>query len=417
MAARQAAESAVTTSFPARRAGCYPRRPMPVPIYLDNHATTRVDPRVCGAMAQWTDSLCGNPSSPHAAGSDARRALEQARADVAALAGAGAPGWVTFTPSATAANNLAIRGHLAAVPPARRAGRRVVVGEIEHKSVSEPARAAAAELGYEFAVAPVDEKGRLRLDALERLLQGAALASVQLANNEVGTVQDVRAAGLLAKAMGAVFHVDATQGAGKVEFDMRACMADLVSFAAHKMHGPKGAACLVADPSVPIRPLLLGGEQENKLWPGTQNVPAIVGFGEACRIAAEERVAEAARVGGLRNLLAELLAARLPGMRIVGPFVPGVTPDRRWPNRLPGNLSVMLPGKVHGRALVERLAGEVCISTGAACNCPKMRSAVLRSLGVRDEESDRVVRFGLGRFTTRDEVERAAALVASAAAA
>lgn len=389
------------------------------PIYMDNHATTRLDPRVCAVIQPWLTGACGNPSSPHAEGRDAKAAVEGARAEVAALVGARSPESVIFTPSATAANNVALRGYLAALaagPKATRGRgqrRRVVVGAIEHKSVLEPARAAAEEYGFEFAVAAVDTHGRVRPESLRELLPGAALLSLQLANNEIGTVQDVRAVGALAKAAGAAFHVDATQGAGKVEFEMDGCLADMVSLAAHKMHGPKGGAALVVAPGVELRPILYGGDQERGLWPGTHNVPAIVGLGEACRIGRAERDQDARRVGELRNLLAELLFERVSDFRVVGPFVPGAPPERRWPYRLPGNLSVRLPG-VRGRELVERLADRVCFSTGAACNCPRVTSEVLRRIGVRAEEAPEVVRFGLGRFTTRAEVAETAALVGAA---
>lgn len=388
---------------------------MPPPVYLDNHATTRLDPAVYRAMCPWLDGPCGNPSSPHAVGRAAREAVEAARASVASLIGARAPESVVFTPGATAANNVAILGFLGARAARRGRRGRVVVGAIEHKSVLEAARAGAQEFGFEYAVAPVDAQGRVRQDALRPLLEGAVLLSVQLANNEIGTIQDVAALASLAKAKGAAVHVDATQGAGKVAFDMGASLVDMVSLAAHKMHGPKGAGALAVAPGVELKPIMYGGSQELGLWPGTHNVPAIVGFGVACDIAAASREREAARVGALRNLLAESLLEHVDDFRVVGPFAPGAPPESRWPGRLPGNLSVLLPG-VSGRSLVERMGERVCMSTGSACNCPNVTSEVLHRIGVRPEDAKQVVRFGLGRFTTREEVLTAAAAVGAAAA-
>ena len=387
-----------------------------MPIFLDNHSTTRVDPRVRAAMAPFEDELCGNPSSPHQAGSRAARALAAARADVAGLVGAD-PAEVVFTASATEANNLALWGTLGALGrPARGAARRaVVVSAVEHKSVSEPARAAADHYGYDLAVAPVDAWGRVRLDDLRALARNAALVSVQLANNEVGTVQDLAPLAALAHAAGARFHVDATQGLGRVPFAMREAGADMVSFASHKIHGPKGAGALVVRGGLELLPLMQGGKQEGGLRPGTENVPALVGFGAACGLYRVEGAVEAARLAALRNALAEALAAALPEpFGVLGPFVGGVVPAARWPGRLPHNLSIRVPG-VKGKELVAALADQVCVSTGAACNCPMVRSTdVLRAMGVSDEEGEEVVRFGVGRFTTPEDVAEAARLVGAA---
>jgi cysteine desulfurase len=247
-------------------------------------------------------------------------------------------------------------------------------------------------------VAAVDIHGRVRPESLRELLPGAVLLSVQLANNEIGTVQDVRAFGALAKAAGAAFHIDATQGAGKVEFDMDACLADMVSLAAHKMHGPKGGAALIVAPGVELRPILYGGDQERGLWPGTHNVPAIVGLGEACRIGRAERDQDARRIGELRNLLAELLFERVNDLRVVGPSSPAPA-ERRWLYWLPEQPSVRLPG-VCGRELVERLADRVCFD-GAARNCPRSRPRCC-GIGVRAEEAGGGPL--LSRRTTRAEV-------------
>lgn len=386
---------------------------MAPPIYLDGHSTTRVDPRVREAMAPFEGDLCGNPSSPHRAGSRSAQALSTARAQVASLAGA-APAAVTFTASATEANNLAIWGFLGALGP--RPGGRVVVSAMEHKSVSEPARAAARAFGLEFVVVPVDAWGRVDEGALREAVRGAVLVCCQLANNEVGTVQDVARVASIAHAAGAVLHVDATQGIGRVPFAMRAVGADLVTFASHKMHGPKGAGALVTREGVPLRAIMQGGPQEHGLRPGTENVPALVGFGAACALYEREGARESARLAALRNELAKRLAHALPeGIGILGPYAPAEGPGGHWPSRLGHNLSVWIAG-VKGRALVEALADRVCCSTGAACNCRDGRSTdVLRAMGVPDARGEEVVRFGLGRFTTADEVARAAQLVADTA--
>lgn len=387
---------------------------MAPPIFLDGHSTTRVDPRVREAMAPFEGDLCGNPSSPHRAGSRSAQALATARAQAASLAGA-EPASVTFTASATEANNLAIWGFLGALGP--RPGGRVAVSAMEHKSVSEPARAAARAFGLEFVVVPVDAWGRVNEDALREAVQGAVLVCCQLANNEVGTVQDIGRVAALTHTAGAVLHVDATQGIGRVPFSMRSSGADLVTFASHKIHGPKGAGALVARAGVPLRAMMQGGQQEHGLRPGTENVPAIVGFGAACALYEREGTREAARLAALRNELAGRLAHAIPdGVGILGPYAPtAIGAGGHWPSRLGHNLSVWIAG-VRGRALVEALADRVCCSTGAACNCRDARSTdVLRAMGVSDARGEEVVRFGLGRFTTADEVARAAQIVADAA--
>jgi len=388
------------------------------PIYLDNHATTRVDPRVLDAMLPFLTEACGNPGSPHAYGEAAEVAAELARVRCAAVVD-GEPRGVIFTSGATEANNLAILG---TVPPRvdrRRTRSRLLVSAIEHKSVLQPAKAVADAHGVDLEVLPVDAWGHVDMATLARLLSDGRtiFVSIQLANNEVGTVQDIQSIGAACSRAGVPLHVDATQGVGRVPFSMRASGVSAVSLSGHKIYGPKGIGALVLARDVEVVPLQLGGGQEHGARAGTLNVPGIVGLGMACDIASRERPREAAHTAALRERFVARLDEQLPGCSVVGPFA--VENDGRyaWPRRLPNNLSLMVP-RVESKDLIAALKDRVCFSAGAACGCKLARSTdVLRALGLPDERGASVVRFGFGRFTTPDEVESAAREVARAAQA
>ncbi len=382
-------------------------------IYLDHHASTPVDPRVLEAMRPYLGAACGNPSSPHSDGLSANSACDRARSEVARLLG-GRPDEIIFTSGATESNNLAILGTLA-----RRAGRssRIVTSAVEHPSVREPARALSSWSGLTVVTLPVDRGGIVRLADAERAIgQGADLVTVQLANNEIGSIQPIEELGRMARAAGALLHVDATQGLGKVPFDVSRSGVSLVSLSGHKIHGPKGIGALWVKKGTQIDPILYGGEQEHGLRPGTHNVPGIVGLGSACAILSGEGTKEAEHLAHLRDELFERLLALVPGIVLNG-YLEGYNVQAPRPGmrvRLTNNLNLQIPG-LRGKEVCEALKGRVSFSTGSACSCKKPTpSAVLKAAGLSDEEALSSVRFGVGRFNRREEIRTAAEEVARA---
>jgi cysteine desulfurase len=381
------------------------------PAYLDNQATTPVDPRVLAAMKPWWEANFANPASiEHAMGREAEAAVEQARAHVAALIGAEARE-VVFTSGATEANNLAIKGaaRFAAAQGTGTQGmgrRRIVTVETEHKCVLESTRALAAE-GFEPVVLPVRPDGLLDLDALrETLAVPTLLVSVMAVNNEIGVVQDIGALAAMARGAGALFHTDAAQAAGRIPLDVNALGLDLLSLSAHKIYGPKGIGALYVRrrPRVRLAPLLSGGGQERGLRSGTLPAPLIVGFGEAARIARLEAALDEGRIASQRERFLAALEAGIPGLRVNG--------DRT--RRVAGNLNLTLPGGVDAQAVMKAAPG-VCVSTGSACSSASVEpSYVLRALGLPEAEARATLRIGIGRFTSPAEVDRAAAELACA---
>ncbi|MEX0715085.1 MAG: cysteine desulfurase family protein [Planctomycetaceae bacterium] len=368
-------------------------------IHLDHHATTPCDPRVVEAMLPWFTEKFGNAASvEHAFGWEAAKAVDRAREEVAAIINAD-PREIVFTSGATEANNLAIKGVLAAAGRSRR----LVTNAAEHRAVLDPARR-IVRAGCEVTVLKVDSLGRLDPAAVERELRRAppALVSVMAANNEVGTLNPLDEIGALCRAAGALFHTDAAQAIGRIPFDVRALPVDLASISAHKLYGPKGVGALWVRrrPRIRIEPLLDGGGHENRLRSGTLPVPLIVGFGVACRIARECLEEESRRLSALRDLLWEALRTKLPDLRMNG------DPARR----LPGNLNVSVPG-VDGDALLAGLT-EIAVSSGSACSSAHPEpSHVLAAMGVPDELRRASLRFGLGRSNTAAEIDRAAEVV------
>jgi cysteine desulfurase len=362
------------------------------PVYLDCHATTPVDRRVLDAMLPYFSETFGNAaSSTHAWGWKAQEAVDRARQQVAAAVGASARE-IVFTSGATESNNLAIAG---AADRAQADRRHVIVSAIEHKSVLEPARRLESQ-GWRVTYVPVDREGRVRLEAIERALaSGAALVSVMAANNEIGSIQPLADIGALARANGALFHVDAAQAVGKTAIDVEAMQIDLLSLTAHKIYGPKGCGALFIRRRVELSPLIVGGGHERGIRAGTLNVPGIVGLGTACALACASMDEEAARVGALRDRLLEGLRAQLTGVSVNGGM----------DHRLPGNLHVGFDG-VDGESLLVGI-GNIAVSTGSACSSATGEpSYVLQALLGADVPSA-YVRFGLGRFTTADEIDYA----------
>jgi len=374
-------------------------------IYLDNAATTRPDPAVVAAMTSALTEGYGNPSSIHGKGVEAERRVAEARAQVAALLGV-PPAAVLFTSGGTEANNLAIKGAARAY---RNRGRHLIGTAVEHSSVLEALRTLEAE-GFALTVLPVDRGGRIDPDEVRRALRpDTLLVSVMAVNNEVGTVQPVaEIARIVRDARGGarlpLFHVDAVQALGRVPIS--AAEIDLLTVSAHKVHGPKGAGALVVREGVRLEPLLHGGEQQRGVRPGTENVPGIVGFGQAAARLREEGPAAAAHLQRLRARLVERLGD-IAGLAINTP-AEGAAPHI---------LNVRLAG-VRGETLVHRLEMEgIYVSTGSACHSRDPRpSHVLVAMGLSREEALSSIRISLARTTTLEEIEAAADALARAVA-
>ena len=360
-------------------------------IYLDHNATTPLRPEVVEAMATALRERWGNPSSTHAEGAAARAALERAREQVAALVGA-SPREVIFTSGATEANNMALRGVLAASR-----GRHVVTTTVEHPSVEEPLRALEDE-GLTVTRVPVDAGGRLDPEAVAAALRDdTALLSVILANNETGVVQDAAKLAERAHARGIPVHFDATQAVGKQPVDAVALGADLLSGTAHKLNGPKGSGFLVARTRLPLPALLRGGPQERRRRGGTENVAGIVGLGVACALARAEQGERHAHVSALRDALWRGLSARVPRLRRNGD-----------PSHVLSNtLSVEFEG-ANGEVLLEALDLEdVAVSAGAACHSGSIEpSGVLMAMGRSQAQARGTLRFSVGPGNTAAEIER-----------
>jgi cysteine desulfurase len=376
------------------------------PIYLDNHATTPVDPRVLAAMRPWWEENFANPhSAEHAMGREAEAAVETARGHVAELIGAGASE-IILTSGATEANNLAIKGAARFAAGQGSERRRVITLATEHKCVLESVRDLAAE-GFEPLVLPVRPDGLLELDALRAALEvPTLLVSVMAVNNEIGVVQDLAAIGGLVKAAGALFHSDAAQGCGRIPLDVEELRLDLLSISGHKIYGPKGIGALYVRrrPRVRLAPLFSGGGQERGLRSGTLATPLIVGFGEAARIAGIEGLLDAGRIAGQREVFLTRLRTEVPGVRV----------NASLEHRVAGNTNITFPGGVDAQALMAA-APEVCVSTGSACSSAAVEpSYVLAAIGLSEAEARSTLRVGIGRFTSPAEAEQGAALLAAA---
>ena len=373
------------------------------PVYLDHQATTPLDPRVLQAMLPWLAEEFGNAASlQHAFGWTAESAVNAAREEIAEGLGA-QPREIVFTSGATEANNLAILGFARA---SRRRGGHVVTSAVEHRAVLDPCRALEAE-GFEVTVLPPDREGRVSPESVEAALTDrTVLVSVMAANNEVGTLNPIDRIASLCAERGLAFHTDAAQAFGKVPLEVGGGVA-LASLSAHKLYGPKGIGALYvrSRPRVPLAPILHGGGHERGLRSGTLNVPGIVGFAAAVRIARREREAEAERLGRLRDRLEAAIRSSLDGVVSNGPA--------SGPDRLPSNASLSFAG-VDGARLVAALRG-VAVSSGSACTTASGEpSHVLRALGVPEPLAKATLRFGVGRFTTEGQVDEAAVEVVAA---
>ena len=367
-------------------------------IYLDNNASTPCDPRVVEAMLPYFGGVFANPSSRnHGPGRDAFTALEEARATVARCLGARSATEIVFTSGASEGNNLALIG--AATALAGR-GRHLITQATEHPSVLEPLRWLATS-GWELSVVGVDSDGRVRLDEFEAALRDdTALISLMLANNETGTIQPFREAAELAHGRSALIHCDAAQGAGKIAFDVDALGADLLTISGHKVYGPKGIGALYLrrrTPPLKLLPIIHGGGHENGLRSGTPNVAGAVGLARALEIARDGLANEAARIAGFRDRFEMRIVDTVESCSVNG--------SRLY--RLPGTSNLSFAG-IEGNALLASLP-DLAVSTGSACasNHPDA-SPVLRAMGVSKKLASASIRVSLGRFTTGDEIDRAA---------
>ena len=366
-----------------------------LPIYLDNHATTPVDPRVMDAMLPYFMEKFGNAASKnHAFGWEAEAATDAAREQIAKLIGAQSPREIVFTSGATESDNLAIKGVAEACGDK---GNHIVTCVTEHKAVLDSCKA-LERCGYQVTYLPVGSDGMIDLQRLEdALTDKTTLISIMAANNEIGTIQPVKEIGRMAKERGILFHSDATQAVGKIPVNVEQMNIDLLSLTAHKMYGPKGIGALYvrsSKPRVKIMPLIDGGGHERGMRSGTLNVSGIVGLGEACALAQKEMGAEGERLTALRERLRAGLCDRLDDVYINGDAV----------RRLPGNMNLSF-AYIEGESLMMALK-EIAVSSGSACTSASLEpSYVLKAIGLEDSLAHASIRFGIGRFNSADEID------------
>lgn len=376
----------------------------PRPAYMDHHATTPLDPRALDAMLPYLSDAYGNASSTdNSYGREAMVAVELARRELARLVNAKSPTEILFTSGATESDNIAILGTMGRArreSDAAGGGRpHMVTCATEHKAVLDAVRHVQDSRMGDVTVLPVDGAGRLSADALEgAMTDRTVLISVMAANNEVGTVHDLRAVGRLASKYGVLFHTDAAQAAGRIPVDVREMRVDMMSVSGHKMYGPKGVGALYVRTGLRakrMQPLAFGGGQEGGMRPGTLNVPAIVGFGRAALIAKCEMEGENRKFAGWTSRMRRAFEAE--GGRINGD--PG--------SRLPHNVSVTFPG-VDGKAVINSVSDVIAISAGSACTTQSVEpSHVLLALGLSEEDAHASIRIGVGRFNTDGQVDLA----------
>jgi cysteine desulfurase len=373
---------------------------MKLPIYLDNHATTPMDPRVLNAMLPWFTEKFGNAASRnHAFGWEAEEAVEKARKQIADLIGANAKE-IIFTSGATESDNLAIKG--VAQMYAER-GNHIITAASEHKAVLDTCKRLEKD-GYRVTYLPLKADGLIDLDMLrESITDKTILVTIMYANNEIGVLQPVAEIGRICRERGILFHTDAVQAIGKVPVNVNADNIDLASITGHKLYGPKGAGALYVrrrNPRVQVTAQMDGGGHERGMRSGTLNVPGIVGLGEACAIAQREMAEESARLRGMRDYLRDRLMSELDEVFINGSME----------HRLPHNLNISF-AYVEGESLLMGI-NDIAVSSGSACTSATLEpSYVLKALGMGDDLAHSSIRFGFGRFNTQEEVDYTAGRV------
>ncbi len=371
-----------------------------LPIYMDNHATTPLDPRVLEAMMPYLTDQFGNAASRnHKFGWEAEEAVEEARRQIAALIGADARE-IVFTSGATESDNLAVKG---VAWMYREKGDHIITAVTEHKAILDTCKHLEKE-GFRVTFLPVDSKGLVDLDDLRKAITDKTiLISIMTANNEVGVIQDIKAIGKIARERGVLFHTDAVQAAGKVPFNVNEMNVDIASLSAHKFYGPKGVGALYVrrrNPRVLLTPSIDGGGHERGMRSGTLNIPGIAGFGKASQIAREEMPKESAEMFRLRERLRTTLERELDEIYINGDLQ----------RRLPGNLNMSF-AYVEGESLLMGI-NDVAVSSGSACTSASLEpSYVLKALGVGEDLAHTSIRFGIGRFNTEEEVDYVAGRV------
>jgi len=365
-----------------------------LPVYMDYHATTPVDPRVLETMLPYFTERFGNAASRnHEFGWTAEEAVENARAQIARLVNA-TPKEIIFTSGATESDNLAIKG---AAEMYREKGNHIITQVTEHKAVLDTCKR-LEKYGYEVTYLPVQKDGCVDLDELRRAITPKTiLISIMYANNEIGVIQPIAEIGKIAKEKGVLFHVDGVQAAGKIPVDVQKDNIDMLAISAHKMYGPKGVGALYVrrrNPRVQLAAVIDGGGHERGMRSGTLNVPGIVGFGRAAEICQNEMPQESARMSALRDRLKDGLFAKLDELYINGSMI----------HRLPNNLNVSF-AFVEGESLLMGI-NDVAVSSGSACTSATLEpSYVLKALGVGEDLAHTSIRFGLGRFNTQEEVD------------
>jgi len=365
-----------------------------LPIYMDNHATTPVDPRVLDAMLPYFSQKFGNAASRnHAFGWAGEEAVENARQQIASLINA-TPKEIIFTSGATESDNLMIKG---IAEMYREKGNHIITQAIEHKAVLDTCKR-LEKYGYEVTYLPVEKDGRINLEELRRAITPKTiLISIMYANNEIGVVQPIAEIGKIAKEKGVFFHVDAVQAVGKIPVDVQKDGIDLMSISGHKIYGPKGVGALYVrrkNPRVQLAAIIDGGGHERGMRSGTLNVPGIVGLGQACEICQNEMAEEAAKLGALRDRLKDSIMSRLDETYINGSMT----------SRLPHNINISF-AYVEGESLLMGI-NDVAVSSGSACTSATLEpSYVLKALGVGEDLAHTSIRFGIGRFNTQEEVD------------
>ncbi|MGD0304782.1 MAG: IscS subfamily cysteine desulfurase [Candidatus Acidiferrales bacterium] len=365
-----------------------------LPIYFDNHATTRVDPRVVEAMTPYFTSIYGNAASRnHEYGWKAEEAVENGRAQVAKLINA-TPKEIVFTSGATESTNLAIKG---VAQMYREKGNHIITQVTEHKATLDTCKS-LEKFGYEVTYLPVEKDGRINLDDLRKAITPKTiLISIMYANNEIGVVQPIAEIGKMAKEKGVFFHVDGVQAIGKIPVDVQKDGIDLMSISAHKLYGPKGVGALYVrrkNPRVQLAAQIDGGGHERGMRSGTLNVPGIVGLGKACELCGEEMATESAHLSKMRDRLRDSIMSRLDETFINGSET----------HRLPHNINISF-AYVEGESLLMGI-NDIAVSSGSACTSATLEpSYVLKALGVGEDLAHTSIRFGLGRFNTEEEVD------------
>ncbi len=362
-------------------------------IYLDHNATSPLDKRILEAMYPYLSEKFGNASSLHSFGQEARNAVEKARESVAALLNAD-PSEIIFTSGGTESDNMALKGY---IWKNREKGNHIITSSIEHHAVLNPLKRLEKK-GFKVTYLPVDGGGRVNPDDLKQAITAdTILISIMMANNEVGVIEPIEELVKIAREKGIAFHTDAVQAVGKIEVDVKKLGVDFLSLSAHKIYGPKGVGVLYIRKGERIEPLITGGHHERNLRAGTENVPGIVGLGEAAKIAREERIEEAERISQLRDRLEKGIMENIPHVRINGDVN----------NRLPNTLNVSFE-YVEGESIILNLDLQgIAVSSGSACTSGSLEpSHVLLAMGVPPVPAQGSVRFSLGKDNTEEEIDR-----------